>query len=328
MPSDPASTFRKISLVLRCSGKPELIIDPQAAGNADNVLPENDLPVLFLGETVIFCLTCVDEAGNAMVFDAGDSFVLSGDTNYEHDDDLLIYSAGSGAVNAAGDWSEASPANGKISIRAVCGSGNATSKIGTGEMCSVEMQLRRIPAGGTAFSVLMSRAFPLKNIILSGENEPAAASVGYYTAAQVDSLLSGIRTEIYAVPQYQYSADGETNWHSQRAGTDFYYRTSADGTAWGPAIPMGRFGVIVDNINYAFSTTENQASAVTFLKTALGIAADSEPQLSLWSVVESGGAATKTQINTAGYTAAWASDSLTITYYTTWPAGDWIIKLS
>jgi len=267
MPVNPVSSFRKINLTLKCCGKPELIIDPQAVNDADNVLRDDDLPVLFLGETVIFCLTCVDEAGNAMVFGSGDSFVLSGDTNYLHTDDLIIYSAGSSNVNVSGDWAAADPAAGKISIRAVCGSGNASEKIGTAETCDIQLQVRRILAGSADFSILMSRTFMLRNIVLSGENEPAAASVDYYTAAQTDSLLSAIRSEIYAVPSYQYSADGETSWHTARASTDFYYRTSADGTTWGPAIPMGRFGVIVDNINYPFITTEGQAATVTFAKT-------------------------------------------------------------
>lgn len=147
--------------------------------------------------------------------------------------------------------------------------------------------------------------------------------------------------------QIQYSADGE-NWHSSQLSTDLYYhlgRTVNSVTLWGVAIPIGRSGVIVDNVNYSFTTTEGQAAAITFTKSALGIAYDSEPQLSLWSVVvvdtigsaQSGGEnpqisiteiVEKTQINTASYTAVWASDSLTITYYTTWPAGNWIIKMS
>ena len=153
--------------------------------------------------------------------------------------------------------------------------------------------------------------------------EPPEVQTGYITEAAVRALIAGI------TPTFQYSADGSTAWHSSYTSGDRFQRMSVnDGAQWSAAYPIGRSGVIVDNVNYSFTTTAGQTAAITFTKSTLGIATDSEPQLSLWSVIENNGAATKTQINTASYTAAWTADSLTITYYTTWPAGDWIIKLS
>ena len=153
--------------------------------------------------------------------------------------------------------------------------------------------------------------------------EPPEVSTGYITEAQARALIAGI------TPTFQYSADGSTGWHTAYTSGDHFQRMSVnDGSQWSAAYPIGRSGVIVDNVNYSFTTTAGQAAAVTISKSTLGIASDSEPQLSLWSVGENNGATTKTQINTASYTAVWTADSLTITYYTTWPAGDWIIKMS
>lgn len=324
MSANTVSTFRKIHLTLVCTDRPKVIYDASSISYDDNELRSDDLPVLFLGETVIFCLTCLDQNGQAMCFSAGDSFSLSGDINFDHTDSLVIYASGSSSVNVAGDWSDADLTSGKISIRAVCGSSQSAGKLGTDEDRSVTVQVRRVISGSSDYSILMSQALTLKNIVQLNENAPAPAAVGYYTAEQVDSLLAGVMDEIYEVPDYQYSADGSTEWHAARVSTDFYYRTSADGIQWGPAIPMGRFGVIIDNVNHVFTTTEGQSAALTFTKTALGIASDSEPQLSLWNVQNG----VKTLINTASYIAAWSSDSLSLTYYTTWPEGNWIIKMS
>ena len=149
--------------------------------------------------------------------------------------------------------------------------------------------------------------------------EAPAVETGYITEAEALAYIKKKNV-------YQFSADGSTNWHDTYTSTDLYYRERKDipDSEWGAALPVGKSGVIIDNVNHTFTTTEGQAAAVTFTKTALGIASDSEPQVSLWSVSDE----VKTQINTASYTVSWSADSLTVTYYTVWPAGSWIIKMS
>lgn len=174
--------------------------------------------------------------------------------------------------------------------------------------------------GGEVTAVVICQ-FPIviNNLVYPGSGVPTELEADYYLKSEVDALLQ-------AATVYQFSADGSTSWHDTYASTDKYYRERVDiaGSAWSAALPLGRSEVILDTKNYSFSTTDAQAAAINITKTTLGIASDSEPQVSLWLV----GTGTKTKVADSSYTAVWNADSLTITYYTTWSAGDWILKMS
>lgn len=174
--------------------------------------------------------------------------------------------------------------------------------------------------GGEVTAVLICQfSIIVNNLVYPGSGVPEELEAEYYLKSEVDALLQ-------AATVYQFSVDGSTSWHDAYASTDKYYRERVDitGSSWSAALPLGRAEVILDTKNYSFSTTDAQAAAINITKTALGIAADSEPQVSLWLV----GTGTKTKVADSSYTAVWSADSLTITYYTTWSAGDWILKMS
>ena len=74
-----AATCRKIPLTVNCGN-----LSPVYADAPETVIRrKDDLPVLVLGETVVFCLTFLDGNGDKMVFQSGDTFELSADVDYD-----------------------------------------------------------------------------------------------------------------------------------------------------------------------------------------------------------------------------------------------------
>lgn len=191
--------------------------------------------------------------------------------------------------------------------------------LGTDESKSgLSGELVGFDANGKAVFVLQIKNFTVRNRITS-LGSPTPIDPDYLTAVQVYALMQ-------AAQEYQFSIDGVNDWHATYTSADRYYRErrGISGANWGAALPLGRNEIVVDAVNHSFSTTAGQAAMVVFTKTELGIASDSEPQVSLWSVLNS----VKTKISDASYNTAWSSTSLTITYYQAWAAGDWILKLS
>ena len=219
-------------------------------------------------------------------------------------------------LNADIDSSRA--ADGIISLKVDANTSTFAAAVGTKEKISAYFELQGL---NSSAEVIFEARFAITatNAIDPSGGTPPDPVGDYYSKTEVDALLQ-------AATVYQFSADGSTSWHDTYASTDKYYRERVDitGSSWSAALPLGRSEIIIDSKNHSFSTTEAQAAAIEFTKTTLGIASDSEPQVSLWLV----GTGTKTKVADSSYTAVWNADSLTITYYTTWSAGDWIIKMS
>lgn len=126
---------------------------------------------------------------------------------------------------------------------------------------------------------------------------------------------------------FQYSADGETDWHDTQQSTDLYMRftLSYEFATWSAPMLIPRSGVIIDTKTFDFTTTTTSEQTLTWTKEELGIVADAEPQVTLWLVNVDG---TKTGVSDSSYIKTWGTDSLSIRYYTTWSDATWQIKMS
>lgn len=176
-------------------------------------------------------------------------------------------------------------------------------------------------------------AVPMSEV---GNNPEVPTQLESQIVAIVNASM-GELNELVAEFNSEEAADS-SGWHTAPiVSTDKYMRLrlGASGTPT-TAIPMGRAAVIVDVVSYSFTTSAGDSAAKTFSKSTLGLANDSEPQLSLYSVSTDG--TTKTLVNTSSYNATWTdtdgdgnSDQLTITYYDStngWVAGNWMLKFS
>lgn len=179
--------------------------------------------------------------------------------------------------------------------------------------------------GGEVTAVLICQfSIIVNNLVYPGSGVPTALEADYYLKSEVDALLQ-------AATVYQFSVDGSTSWHDTYASTDKYYRERVDitGSAWSAALPLGRSEVILDTKTYNFSTIAESANPLVISKTLLGIAADAEPQVSVWLVNADGSKqlAGDSVIPVKSYTAD--GTGLSLTYYqTAWPVANWQIKMS
>ena len=160
---------------------------------SETIWNREDLPQICFGETVIFCFTFLDEANQAITFLENDSFTLAADADFIHGEDPLMLFAGPECVNLPGDWDDADPLHGKISIRVNCNTVGFEQKIGSAEDLIVRMEVRRI--SGNFQTVLLHANAIARNTIFLNEHAPEMAAPEYYTAAQTEQLFAGFSNE-------------------------------------------------------------------------------------------------------------------------------------
>lgn len=161
----------------------------------------------------------------------------------------------------------------------------------------------------------------------AGTNFDVPTPIENEIAAMVNAAVAELLAKIEAPHIYQYSADGQTSWHDTFQSGDKYMRERADfdGAEWSDAYPISPPTVFTQAIEYFFNTTAGQSAAITFTAADLGIAADAQPQVSLWHYESDGGLL---RVADTTYNAKWYDGTLIITYYQAWSAGRWQLKLS
>ena len=182
-----AATCRKIPLTVNCGN-----LSPVYADAPETVIRrKDDLPVLVLGETVVFCLTFLDGNGDEMVFQSGDTFELSADVDYDRsaDDPLMLYS-GNDMVNLADDWADADPASGRISIRVNCNTEGFVQKLNDADSVRVRLEVRRFSADSAMQSALLSTTATALNTVRFDGIPTAVELSSYYTSDQTDAVFA------------------------------------------------------------------------------------------------------------------------------------------
>ncbi len=208
-----------------------------------------DLPFLVMGESVIFCLTFINPDGTSAVFGSTDVFELSGDSDYQHGDDPLMLYADQTAVNIAGDWDQANPAEGRISIRVNCNTSGFQQKLGSAESINIHLEVRRSTAGNSERSVILSTDAVGKNTVILHE-VPADVAPDYFTSAETTALINNVdakaeqnKTDITDLDERVETLEqgggssagiGFPDWSTvsqqiQLAGMNTVYTASADG---------------------------------------------------------------------------------------------------
>lgn len=189
--SQTKSNFRTIPIFVNV--EKAAIVDENLP--AEPVTVMSQLPAVFCGETVIFCFHLIDSAGNPVPVEQNDSFELSIDVDFLHDNDPLMAYSGTDNVNLEGDWNEAIAEEGQFSMRVSCHTGSFLEKIGTRESVPVWLELRRYHDSG-AMSELLRYQIKAKNVIHWNEDEPEEGNVTYYTAAQIDSIIADLQKNL------------------------------------------------------------------------------------------------------------------------------------
>lgn len=181
------TNYRRVPITVNANTG--LIVD---AVSFKPLIDPKDYVAILYGETVILCLTFVDDEGNPYAFNSNDTFELAFDSNFDHTDDLMAYSDNT-QVNISGDWASASITGGKISIRLNCLTVAFGTRIGTSISLTSYFQVNRYISGSIYPSTILFNVGTAKNVVKTTEGEPAPSTPEYYSGVQVDALLTNKR---------------------------------------------------------------------------------------------------------------------------------------
>lgn len=239
---------------------------------SETIWNREDLPQICFGETVIFCFTFLDEANQAINFLENDSFTLAADADFIHGEDPLMLFAGPECVNLPGDWDDADPLHGKISIRVNCNTVGFEQKIGSAEDLIVRMEVRRI--SGNFQTVLLHADAIARNTVFLNEHSPEMAVPKYYTAAQTEQLFAGFSNENEA------AHNALEDKIKSVAGSVAEIQLTADSASANSAAAQSTADTALANAATAQSTADaalsNAATAQNTADTALANAADAQ----------------------------------------------------
>ena len=300
---------------------------------SETIWNREDLPQICFGETVIFCFTFLDEANQAITFLENDSFTLAADADFIHGEDPLMLFAGPECVNLPGDWDDADPLHGKISIRVNCNTIGFEQKIGCAEDLIVRMEVRRI--SGNFQTVLLHADAIARNTVFLNEHSPEMAAPEYYTAAQTEQLFAGfsnendtahnaledkIKSVAGSVAEIQLTADSASaNSAAAQSTADTALanaaaaQSTADTALANAADAQNTADTALANAADAQSTADtalaNAAAAQSTADTALANAADAQTAANskLSAPVAAGTAGQVLTLDTDGVTPVWAN---------------------
>ena len=162
--------------------------------------------------------------GTVFALNESDVFCCAGDINFIHTDDLMFYSGHEMCriIDAA---------QGIVGVTIDATSDSFADKA-TSQNTRMYVQLKRHVAGDTLGDTVLQDIVYAQPAVMTTEGAPASSDPEYMTAAATLALL---RT----APDYQFSADGETDWHDQQdIAADRFYRERRNGGEWGPAIEL------------------------------------------------------------------------------------------
>lgn len=258
---------------------------------------------------------------------------LSGIAGWRAAIDTDFNSSSDPAVRVTADGIDASQsASGILSVTFDCRSAEFLTKLNNNRTVTAWLDIYGIDGSGISAFIAQMQV-QLFSVVDPEQGTPPVIPDLYPSSAAVQAMVNAavaeLLTKIEAPHIYQYSADG-SSWHDTFQTGDIYMRERAnfDGAQWSDAYRISPPTVFTNAIEYNFDTTAGQSAAITFTAAELGIAADAQPQVSLW-VYQSDADAWQRVADTT-YTAKWslADGSLTIEYYQAWIAGSWQLKLS
>jgi len=206
--------FRKIFLFVN----PDLAAPVPSDSPSTQLGLISKLPVYYFGETVIFCISLIDSQGNAVPYLTSDTFEMSVDNNFLHNDDLMAHTEGKAdgtdsKVNVPGDWADVSAANGKLSVRVDFNTVSYETKIGGSEFIQVRTEIKKYDAGSENPAILMQALSTARNVVNGGEGEPEEADPNYLTAAQTRALAASEAGNKWKTgsgsPTYSSETDGD-----------------------------------------------------------------------------------------------------------------------
>lgn len=195
---------------------------PSAGSNF--IQPVESRDQIIYGTRVEVRFQLYNPGGTVFALNESDTFCCAGDINFIHTDDLMFYSGHEMCriIDAA---------QGIVGVIIDATSDSFADKA-TSQNTRMYVQLKRHVAGDTLGDTVLQDIVYAQPAVMTTEGAPASSDPEYMTAAATLALL---RT----APDYQFSVDGENNWHDQQdIAADRFYRERRNGGEWGPAIEL------------------------------------------------------------------------------------------
>jgi hypothetical protein len=208
-----------------------------------SVIRETDYFRLLFDETVIICAELVDvdwtngtAAMTARPVPEDMTLAAFGDNDFNPATAFMFLTeqnANPTHVNGAGDWINNGTANralGQLSFRINTNTDRFPLAMNSTN-AKYYFVITGVPSGETEKSVLAYFRFTAQNRPSSSSGVPASADPEYLNAQQTVALLK-------AAPERQFSIDGSTNWHTDQADTDRFYRERRLNGEWSDPIAL------------------------------------------------------------------------------------------
>lgn len=144
-----------------------------------------------LSQNPIWGLTCLKDDGTAQTFDLTDTFSFVADTDFNVATTEPLRS-GNSEFNVPGDWVSLDVVNGLISVRIDANTAELQTKLGTTKSeITMIGELQVFAAAATEPYIISRFTVIARNIVDQSGVVPPPIVSGFYSSAQVDSLLAG-----------------------------------------------------------------------------------------------------------------------------------------
>lgn len=137
-------------------------------------------------------------------------------------------------VNVPGDWhgdTDADRGRGQISFRINTNTARFEQALKAPGNQKYYFLIIGVPAGETGKSVLAYFRFKAENRPSSSTGIPVSADPEYLNAQQTVALLK-------TAPEFEFSVDGSTNWHTAQVSADRYYRERRLAGEWSGPVAL------------------------------------------------------------------------------------------
>ncbi|MDD5726988.1 MAG: hypothetical protein PHV59_00350 [Victivallales bacterium] len=210
------------------------------------VARDNDFFRLLFDETAILCCQFYDvdrSEGAAQLtqhpLDPDLTVAAFGDSDFDPETSFMFLSSqtegSDNMVNLPNDWLDsttADPAQGRLSFRINTNTDRFAAVLANSSSSqNFYFCITGVPAGQTAKTVLAYFRFKAENRPTSSVGAPANSDPEYLTAQEVQALVK-------SAPDFQFSVDGETDWHETQTDDDRYYREQRNGGEWSDAVAL------------------------------------------------------------------------------------------
>ena len=210
-----------------------------------SVVRDNDFFRLLFDETVILCCQFYNVSwadGEAQLsvhpVDADLTLAAFGDNDFDYQTSFMFLSEQtedeSNMVNIENDWFDgatADPANGQLSFRIDTNTTRFAEALDSSSIQKFYFCITGVPSGQTAKTVLAYFRFQAENRPSSSAGAPVSNDPEYLNVQEVQALVK-------SAPVFQFSVDGENDWHDTQVNADLYYREQRNGGEWSTAIKM------------------------------------------------------------------------------------------